>query len=101
VDALVFTAGAGEKNWQLREKVLEGLENLGLKLDKRQNEKTHSGDKEVSISSHDSPVKIFVIPTDEEIVFIEDVVAILQGRYETHTHFTYSFESPGYKRKTE
>lgn len=101
VDALVFTAGAGEKNWQLREKVLEGMENLGLKLDKRQNEKTHSGDKEVSISSHDSPVKIFVIPTDEEIVFIEDVVAILQGRYETHTHFTYSFESPGYKRKTE
>jgi acetate kinase len=101
VDALVFTAGAGERNWQLREKVLEGMENMGIKLDKRANEKANTGEKEVLISSHDSPIKILVIPTDEELVFIEDVAAILQGKYETHTHFTYSFESPNYKRKVE
>jgi len=101
VDAVVFTAGAGEKNWQLREKVLEGLESLGIILDKRKNEKAQSSEKEALISTDDSPVKILVIPTDEEIVFIEDVVAILEGRYETHTHFTYSFEDPKYKRKAE
>lgn len=99
VDAIVFTAGAGEMNWKLRERVLEGMEGLGIKLDKKKNEKAQSHEKESLISTNDSPIKVFVIPTDEEIVFIEDVVAILEGRYETHTHFTYSFEDPKYKRK--
>jgi acetate kinase len=58
-----------------------------------------SREKESDISAEDSPVKILVIPTDEERVFIEDVEAILDGKYETHTHFTYSFEDPNYKRK--
>lgn len=101
VDAVVFTAGAGEMNWKLRERVLEGIEGLGIKLDKKRNEAAVSHEKESEISAEDSPVKVFVIPTDEEIVFIEDVVAILEGRYETHTHFTYSFEDPKYKRKME
>jgi len=101
VDALIFTAGAGELNWQLRAKVLEGLDGLGFKLDKKKNEATISREQENLISAEDSPTKVYVIPTDEEIVFIEDVVAILEGRYETHTHFTYSFEDPKYKRKVE
>jgi acetate kinase len=101
VDALVFTAGAGEKNWRLRERVLVDLENLGVKLDKRRNEKAQSSEKESVISTDDSPIKVLVVPTDEEIVFIEDVVAILENKYETHTRFTYSFESPTYKRKAE
>jgi acetate kinase len=101
VDALVFTAGAGEMNYRLRARVLEGLEGLGIKLDPKKNEAAVSREKESEISTNDSPVKIYVIPTDEEIVFIEDVVAILEGRYETHTHFTYSFEDPKYKRKAE
>lgn len=101
VDAIVFTAGAGELNWRLREKVLSGLENLGIKLDRKKNEAAVSRERENVISTEDSPVKVLVIPTDEEIVFIEDVEAILEGRYETHTHFTYSFEDPKYKRKTE
>ncbi|MFA5840260.1 MAG: acetate kinase [Candidatus Margulisiibacteriota bacterium] len=99
IDAIVFTAGAGELNWQIREKSLEGLENLGIKLDKAKNKKTVTREKETLISTEDSPVKVFVVPTDEEIVFIEDVVAILEGRYDTHTRFTYSFESQSYKRK--
>jgi acetate kinase len=101
VDAIVFTAGAGEMNWKLRQRVLEDMENLGLKLDKNKNEKAQSREKEFLISTEDSPIKVFVIPTDEEIVFVEDVVAILEGRYETHTHFTYSFEEPKYKKKIE
>lgn len=101
VDAVVFTAGAGELNPKLRHDVLTGLENLGIKLDVSVNEKTRSREKETLISTADSPVKVYVIPTDEEIVFIEDVVAILEGRYETHTHFKYSFEDPKYKKKTQ
>jgi len=100
-DAIVFTAGAGEKNWKLRQGVLEGMETLGVKLDKKANQKAQSPEKEFLISARDSKIKVFVIPTDEEIVFIEDVVAILEGRYETHTHFDYSFEHPKYKRKME
>jgi len=101
VDAIVFTAGAGELNPMLREKVLEGLEGIGIKLNEGLNAKTRTREKETLISAEDSPIKIYVIPTDEEIVFIEDVVAILEGRYETHTHFTYSFEDPKYKRKLQ
>ena len=44
-------------------------------------------------------MKVYVIPTDEELVFIEDVVAILEDRYSLHTKFKYSFEDPKYKKK--
>lgn len=101
VDAVVFTAGAGEMNWKLRERVLEGMEALGIRLDKNKNQKACSREKESLISVEGSPIKVLVIPTDEELVFIEDVVAILEGRYETHTHFKYSFEDPKYKRKIQ
>jgi len=97
-DAIVFTAGAGEKNWKLRLKVLEGLEGLGIVVDKEKNRNTKSREVETDISAENSKVKILVIPTDEEKVFIEDVVAILEGRYKVHTEFSYSFEDPGYKR---
>jgi acetate kinase len=100
VDAIVFTAGAGELNWLLRENVLTGLEEIGIKFDRIKNKSAVSREKETDISAEGSPIKIMVIPTDEERVFIEDVVAILEGKYDTHTHFTYSFEDPGYKRKT-
>ena len=101
IDAMVFTAGAGELNWKLREAVLKDLAGLGLVLDPKKNAAAVSRERESLISADDSPIKIYVIPTDEELVFIEDVVAILEGRYETHTHFTYSFENPKYKRKAE
>ena len=99
VDAVVFTAGAGELNVKLRERVLTGMENLGIKLDKRRNQAAKSREEESVISSDDSPVKVFVIPTDEEMVFIEDVVAILEGRYDIHTNFKYHFEDPDYRKQ--
>lgn len=98
VDAIVFTAGAGEYNAKLRERVLLGLEPLGIKIDKIKNQNANPKE-ETLISDESSPVKVFVIPTDEERVFIEDVVAILEERYKIHTNFTYSFESPDYKRQ--
>ena len=41
--------------------------------------------------------QIFVIPTDEEMVFIEDTVALCEGRYDVHTKFHYRFQDPGYR----
>ena len=52
---------------------------------------------ETEISAADSKVKVFVIPTDEERVNIEDVIAILEGKYDEHTRFTYRFQSPAYE----
>ncbi len=53
----------------------------------------------MDISAPDSKVKVFVIPTDEELVMTEDTVALLEGRYDIHTKFTYSFQDPHYVNK--
>jgi len=99
VDAIVFTAGVGEMSPEIRQLALQGLEELGIKLDPGRNEQARSRNHEFVISADDSRVKVLVIPTDEEYVFTADVVAILEGRYDVHTKFKYSFESPDYVNK--
>jgi acetate kinase len=96
VDAIVFTAGAGERASFLRAKAMSGLDDLGVKFDLNRNEDACSGYKEFLVTADDSRVKVFVIPTDEELVFVEDVVAILEDRYDVHTNFKYSFQAPDY-----
>ncbi|MGA1846694.1 acetate kinase [Deferribacter abyssi] len=91
VDAIVFTAGVGENAGIIRQMALEGLEELGIKIDKEKNLKTRSKDGETEISTPDSKIKVFIIPTNEERVFIEDVVAILNGTYKEHTEYPYTF----------
>ena len=93
IDAVVFTAGVGEMGWLIREKAVEGLEFMGIILDKEKNRNTMTRKAETVITTPDSPVKVFVIPTDEELVFTEDVVAILEGTYTDHMNFKYSFAS--------
>ena len=97
VDVIVFTAGVGEMGPIFREKSLEGLENLGVSVDKRKNNLSLTRNAETDITGADSKVKVFVIPTDEELVMTEDTVAIMEGRYDIHTKFTYSFQDPHYK----
>ncbi len=65
VDAIVFTAGAGEKTPEVREKALSGMEEFGIILDNDRNYKNFS--KEEEISTKDSRVKVYVIPTNEEL----------------------------------
>ena len=91
LDAVVFTAGVGEMSPLVREKTLEGLEFLGIYLDHEKNRQTMTRKRETIITTADSPVKVIVIPTDEERVFTEDVAAILAGTYTDHMHFPYSF----------
>lgn len=99
VDAVVFTAGVGEMAWLIREKALEGLEFMGILLDREVNRNTMTRKRETEITRPGSPVKVFVIPTDEELVFTEDVVAILEGTYTDHMNFKYSFSSSDFQRK--
>ena len=99
IDAIVFTAGVGEFSVPVRERCMEGLEHLGIKLDKHKNSLAHTRNAETCISADDSKVKIFVIPTDEELVMTEDAYALMKGTYDVHTKFKYSFQSPDYVNK--
>jgi acetate kinase len=96
IDAIVFTAGVGEMSDTIRGKSLDGLESLGIIYDREKNHIARTRNAECDITGKSSIVKIFVIPTDEERVFIEDVVALLEGNYDIHTNFTYRFQSPDY-----
>lgn len=69
VDAIVFTAGIGENSVKIREMVCEGLENLGIELDK---EKNNVRGKEALVSKDTSKVKVLVIPTNEELMIAKD-----------------------------
>ncbi len=100
LDAIVFTAGVGEMNPTYRWKSLKGLEALGIKIDEKKNAVSRSRNAETCISTDNSPVKVFVIPTDEELVMTEDAYALMNGTYDVHTSFTYSFQSPDYRNKT-
>ena len=98
LDAVVFTAGVGEMGWPIRERAIEGLEHLGIYLDKERNKGAMTRKRETLITTDDSPVKVYVIPTDEELVFTEDVVAILNGTYTDHMQFEYSFAKADFVR---
>ena len=78
VNAIVFTAGIGEHQVYIREKSLEGLEFLGVKLDKERNNFVHSS-VPVKLSTDDSPVAVYMIPTNEELVIASDTEAIVKA----------------------
>jgi acetate kinase len=99
VDALVFTAGVGERGPIIRQNATEGLDFMGIVVDKEKNFASMTKNAETEISADGSPTKIFVIPTDEELVMTEDTYALMQGTYEEHTSFTYSFQTPDYINK--
>lgn len=99
VDAIVFTAGVGEMGEHIRLLSCSGLEELGIKIDPAKNDLSHCRNAETCISADDSKVKIFVIPTDEELVMTEDAFALMKGTYDIHTNFHYTFESPNYVNK--
>jgi len=99
VDAVVFTAGVGEFSSVIRAKSLEGLENLGIVCDGQRNRLARTRNAELVISSSDSKIPVFVIPTDEELVMTEDTFALISGTYDIHTKFTYTFQSKDYVNK--
>ena len=75
LDCIVFTAGIGENTPHIREGVCEGLEFLGVQLDKAENAKRVDGIHDVSAKG--SKVKVLVIPTNEELVIARETAALL------------------------
>ncbi|WP_226673558.1 acetate kinase [Rossellomorea aquimaris] len=71
VDAIVFTAGIGENSTLIREKVLQGLEFMGVYWDPARNKVRG---KEAFVNYPHSPVKVMIIPTNEEVMIARDVV---------------------------
>ncbi len=76
-DAIVFTAGCGEHTPELREAVTNGLEFLGIKVDHDKNFGAKRGE-ECEISSAGSKVKVFIIPTNEELVIAQETEKLLK-----------------------
>ncbi|MDX6152003.1 acetate kinase [Marinococcus sp. PL1-022] len=75
VDAVIFTAGVGENSALVREKVMEGLEFMGIQIDK---EKNSQASGEAFIQTDDSRVAVAVVPTDEEVMIARDTVRLGQ-----------------------
>lgn len=72
--AIVFTGGIGQNAWQVRQEICEGLSHLGLEIDSQANRDCTSG----KISMPESPLEIWVIPTDEELLIARDTVRCLK-----------------------
>ena len=75
VDAIAFTAGIGENNPYVRGLATEGLEYMGVSIDKEANEV--KGEEKL-ISAADSKVKVFVVPTNEELAIARETVALVK-----------------------
>ncbi|NQU64140.1 MAG: acetate kinase [SAR324 cluster bacterium] len=76
VDAIVFTAGIGEHAPQIRKRVCDGLEKLGIILDESKN--ASSVNKPREIQAAESPIRIFVIPTDEELKIAQETLRFVK-----------------------
>jgi acetate kinase len=77
VDAIAFTAGVGENDDIVRLQTLQGLEHLGIRVDPQRNEGRKKED--TLISADDSPVKVFVVPTNEELEIAREALALARG----------------------
>ena len=77
IDAIVFTAGVGENAYYVRERVLKGLGYLGVELNSELNEHCPRGEN-VEITTRNSRVKAFVIPTDEEMMIAKQTAELVK-----------------------
>lgn len=75
LDAIVFTAGVGENDKDTRRRVCDQLQYLGIHFDAVANEKSGSGIREINTA--DSPVKILIVPTNEELEIAQQCFALL------------------------
>ena len=76
VDAIVFTAGVGENNPNIRKMVCDNLSYLGIAIDGYANE---TCGEEVKISTDDSKVDVYVVPTNEELAICQETVKLVEN----------------------
>ena len=79
LDAVVFTAGIGENTPKIRAGALSGLEFLGIELDKEVNANTMGWTGLTKLSTDASKVKVYMIPTNEELVIAQDTEALVKA----------------------
>ena len=79
LDAIVFTAGMGENNTELRERVCRNMEYFGIEMDYEVNAKAHHQPNVVKLSTDNSKVAVYLIPTNEELVIAQDTEAIVSA----------------------
>jgi len=77
VDGLVFTGGIGENSPPVREKTCQGLAELGYEIDSARNQEAVGKSSEISAAS--SRIRIFVIPTNEELLIARDTFRVIKG----------------------
>ena len=75
VDIILFTGGAGENQWEVREGATKGLEFMGVKMDEQKNRSCRA--TEAILSADDSKVVVCCIPTDEELMIASDTAALV------------------------
>ena len=78
VDVILFTGGAGENQWEVREGATSGLEFMGVKMDDAKNRACRA--TEAVLSADDSKVTVCCIPTDEELMIALDTEELTKGR---------------------
>lgn len=76
IDVLIFTAGVGENSPIIRKMACEGLEYMGITIDEKKNDERSKEERVISIEGNN--VKVFVIPTDEELVLALDTEKIVK-----------------------
>ena len=79
LDAVVFTAGIGENTGKIRGGALEGLEFLGIELNKELNLATYGSSGVTKLSTDASKVAVYMIPTNEELVIAQDTEALVNA----------------------
>ena len=79
LDAIVFTAGMGENNTELRERVCTDMEFFGIELDREVNAKAHHQSNIVKLSTDNSKVAVWLIPTNEELMIARDTEEIVKA----------------------
>ena len=77
-DAVVMTAGIGENSAELRERIFDGLAHMGMILDKDRNHVTGQIGVNRIISIDDSPIKICVVTTDEEVRIARETSSLVK-----------------------
>ncbi len=82
-DAIVFTAGIGENSATIRNRILSGLENFGIKIDQ---EKNKIRGQEIDIATPDSKIRVLVIPTNEELTIARDTKEICESEAKLKAH---------------
>jgi acetate kinase len=90
-DAVVFTGGIGENSPEVRARICDGLQWIGIELDEELN-RSHTGNREGLISREGSRPSVYVIPTDEELLIARDTVrcVLKERQHSSHPNIEHS-----------